>query len=229
MKNWIVVFFLFTLSANVYSQDKLIVLNAVTLDTTRYDEFIGKPYFFEEWTYVNVVSVGGIPIEDVKANYNGLDGEWEVFHEEKYTQLPKNLYTTVDVTFDESQKFSDEYPEKISFRSNVHPKLMNKYVIVLIDQPKLKLYEQFYIVENINKKETPGKTMTTKTLKRKSIYNLELNGEFMDIKASKKGLASVFGNKKKIDSILSESKNKLKSSSDLRNAILQIMEMGLTK
>ncbi len=229
MKNWIIAIFLVCLSANIYSQEKLIVLNAVTLDTSRYDEFIGKPYFFNDWSHVDVVSVGGVPIENVKANYNGLDGEWEIFHEGKYTQLPKNLYTKVDVTFDESQELYQKYPPKISFCSNVHPKLMNKYVIVLIDEPELKLYEQFYIVENINKKEIPGKTMTTKTLKRKSIYNIEFNGEFTDLKASKKGLTSVFGNKKKIDNILSNSKNKLKTSEDLRRAILTISEMGLSK
>lgn len=229
MKNWILFFFLLSLSANVYGQEKLIIMNAVGLDTTRYDEYIGSPYFLEDWTNINIISVGGVRIDNVKGNFNGLDGEWEIFHEGKFTKLPASLYTEIEVTFDESQKYSDEYPPMVTFSSKAHPKFKDKYIIVLIDNPKLRLYEEFYAVEHENKKETPGKTMTTKTIKRKSIYKIEYRDQLHDLKANKKGLSNVFGDKKLIEKQLSKSKNKLKTSKELTAFINEMLELDLLK
>ena len=57
------------LTANVFSQekDKLYILNAVEIDSTRYDDHDGSAYFFDDYTLVDVMSIGGVLIEDLEA------------------------------------------------------------------------------------------------------------------------------------------------------------------
>ena len=227
MKYCLLIFCFISLSANVYSQETLIILNAVDLDTTRYDDYKGSPYFFEDWVDVTIKSVGGVAIQNVKGNYNGLEGEWEIAYKNQYTNLPLALYTEIEVKFDESLKISEEYPTELVFSSIAHPDLKNKYVIVLIDKPELKLFEDFYTVDRENKTETPGQTLTIKTLNRRSVYKIEYKGELIDLKPSKKGMVNVFGNKKLIEKQLSKTKNKLKTSKDVVNFINELIELDL--
>lgn len=228
MKNLLPLFLMFCLTANIYGQkkEKLYILNAVELDTSRYKDHQGSAYFFDDYSTVDIMSVGGLLIEDIQANYNGLDGEWEIYHQDMYTLLPKNLYTDIYVYLEEGHRLYGDYPSEFRFSSNTHPKLMNKYVIVLYEDENVNLYEQFYIYENEKKVETPGKTVLTKKLFRRSIYNLVVGQEIYDVKRTKKSIIKTLGSKKEIEGILKSTDNKLKTSSDFIKLIKDLNEVG---
>jgi len=205
--------------------DKLYITNLIPVDTNRYKDYVGPAYFFDDHNIVDVKSLGGTLIENITANYNGLEDEWEIYHEGNFIQLPKNLYTDVLIQLEEGHHLYEDYPSEFRFSSNAHPKLLDQYVIVLYEDENVKLYEQFYITENESKVETPGKTVVTKKLFRRSIYNLVIGEKMYDVKLSKKSIIKKIGSKKEVEEILKKTKNKLKSSNDFKRLIIDLNEV----
>ena len=140
--------------------------------------------------------------------------------------LPEKLYTDVWIYLDENSDLSGKYPDEFRFSSKTHPKLNDKYVIVLHESDKVSLYEQFYIYENETKHETPGKTVLTKKLHRRSVYNLVIGLEIFDVKLSKKSIIKTLGSKKEIEKVLKDSNNKLRTSVDFVRLINDLDEIG---
>lgn len=227
LKNFAVIFFCLSLSANLLAQDeKLYLANARALDTARYVEYDGEPYFLEEWSKAKITSVGGVIFEDVDLNYNGFEGEFELVQKGQFIRLPEKLYNQIELQIDSDPEINKMFEGPLTFKFNAHPKLRDHYSIVLIDTEDIQLYQKFYVTEHTSKTETPGKTVTVQRFYDRNNFYLVKGDDFEEIKLSKKSVTKVLGHKKEVDKLLSDSKIKLKHPKDLKALILLMIENG---
>lgn len=191
----------------VHAQTGIKMMNAVDYDSKKYDDYRGSPYLWEENKKVVIFDKHGREHTVIKGNYNVLENEFEVYQKGKFIQLPHATYPIIKIVEDPNITYS--------LRSNVHPKLRNKYCILHAKTNNYFVYESRTAKQKSVKVETPGVPTYFNKINPRSEYYIVFGSKLISFKISKKKLIKQFGHKKEINSFLKENKIKIKKIEDV--------------
>lgn len=189
------------------AQHVIKMINSRVYDADQYKDYKGSPYLWKENKEVIIVDKDAKDYKSVIGNYNGLDGEFEVYKDNLFIRLPHTTYINIEIINDPEIKYT--------LYSNVHPKLKNKYSIQHHSAPNYRIFESFIPKESVVKIETPGKTTEVNKIIPRSKYYILTGSHLIQFKISKKKLIKQFGHKKEIKAFLKENKIKIKKIEDV--------------
>ncbi len=204
-----VLFFLFCFlfSSAGFSQATIKMANAKPYDEDRYKDFKGEPYLWEQPKEVTIWGVNQDPIAGVMGNYNLVEGQFEIYQDDKFIIINKLEYPKI--------VSSEVDGESTTLLAVMHPKLSFGYCIEHYNEDQFLVLEQRKRLKSSVVVETPGKTERMQKLKNsKKVYALK-SGQLFEIKSKTKKIIKQFGHKKEIKDFVKANKLKLKNVKDL--------------
>ncbi|MEM9547277.1 MAG: hypothetical protein AAGA77_14955 [Bacteroidota bacterium] len=183
------------------------MLNSIVYDADKYKDYKGTPYLWEENKEVIIFDRNAKEYNSVIGNYNGLDGEFEVYKNDRFIRLPPYLYIKIQVINDPAVNYT--------LYSNIHPKLKNKYCIQHAQSSNYRVFESFIAKESNTTIQKPGKPAEIKKIIPKSNYFILAGRALIQFKLNRKKLIKKFGHKKEIKRFLKENKIKINTIEDV--------------
>lgn len=205
----ILAFTLFGISL-LSAQTKSIFVNAKAINETRYSEYKGSPYLFDDWQIADIYDAEGKAFEKMELNFNGYSKEIEIRKGNQYIELDRKVFTKIELSLKEHPKV---------FKKGMHDFFKDDFVEVVYDGKDLQMVKKFRA--GITEKEINdvGKTIKIKRFEKKIEYYFIKEGKLQNVKLKKKSLYAFLGHKKEIESYLKKNKLKITKESDLKKAL----------
>lgn len=203
------------------AQDAILILNPVEIDKDKYTDYKGNAYYFDDWTDINVISKGGQEFNNITGNYDQMESNFVVKHQNKFINLPESLYPRIEYT--------DQDGLAKSFVHQIHPKFQKGYVVVHYSSENIQIIEELRAREQVTVVQKPGETAKIKRIAKKSILHVLRNGEVSGFGRKEKNIVKAFGHKSEVKRFLKENKIKLKKLNDAIKVVKYLDEAGLIK
>lgn len=203
---------------HLLAQHQIKMVNSIVYDADKYKDYKGSPYLWEENKEVIIIDKDAKDYNSVKGNYNGLEGEFEVYKDNVFIRLPHATYVSIEVVNDADISYT--------LFSNVHPKLVNKYCIQHADEANYRVFESFIPKESVVKLQTPGKATEFNKIIARSQYYILSGRNLIQFKLNKGKLIKQFGHKKEIKAFLKKNKIKIKKIEDVLPLLKFLDENG---
>ena len=211
MKQFFLILSSFFITSSVFAQKILSVENMQEWDPNRYENIQGSPYFFKNFCSGTIYDKNGEACQAEQLNLNGYTRNIEWRKGQKYIELDERLYPKIEIT----TRGKKGKTTTTTFTITPHAPFKGKYVQLLYDGQKFKLYNDFFANISEHKVETPGKTETVARFAPKHRYFLLYNGQLDFIKLKKKNIFETLGHKKEIESFAKKNKLKIESPEGL--------------
>ena len=183
--------------------------NEQPINESKYNDFKGSPYFFDDFVIGNITDKEGVVYENLMLNYNGYEKEFEARRGNKFIIVDDKIIKTVELFPKGKEALS------YVFNKNYSATINAKYIILLFQQKKLKLLKAMEVDLNEVTIETPGKTQVNKRFMRRNTYYISENGQFQKIRLKKKNLIQVLDHPKEVEKYIKKEKLKFNSEEEL--------------
>ncbi len=217
MKTFSILFFLILVFSNSFAQTKSIFTNAKKIDDTRYAEYKGSPYLFDDWVIGDIYDGEKKAFEQMELNFNGYSNNVEVKKEDKFVELDTKWYTKIEVQSKDGL---------LTFRRGLHTFFKDKFVETVYTGKDFYLVKKFRTGLTEKEINDVGKTIKIKRFEKNIDYYFIKNGKLNQVKMKKKSLLSYLGHKKEIGAFLKENKLKLTRQADLKKVLAFYEEQG---
>ena len=204
---------LFCMTAMAQRQFKM-VTNSQDIDPKRYEDIQGEPMLFKEWQKGIIYDNKDSVYTDVTMNYNGFEEEFEVKrNDSKFIALDNRYYKKIVVESDASLS------GKITFEKVKDSRFKNKFLQLVHDGEKIKIYKYFEARKGEVVVQDVGKTRTFENFKKVSTYYRLEGDKLKIIRTKKKNLIAELGEKKALESYIKKNKIKLNSNKGLQQLL----------
>ncbi|HFA49932.1 MAG TPA: hypothetical protein ENJ95_13070 [Bacteroidetes bacterium] len=193
---------------SLFAQKFTLFNNPLKWDENRYSDIKGSPFFFKDFVEGTIHGIGGEVYDKVKLNLNGYTHNIEVRRRDEYIELQEGAYDMVEVTL--AGKNGDT--TKTVFVTTQIGQFDGRFVQLIYDGEKRKVFNDFLVTISEYKTETPGKTLHVKRFAPKARYFLLEDGELSIFKLKKKNIVQYLGHKKEIETFLKKNKIKIDSA-----------------
>lgn len=198
------------------AQKTILLTNTKKIDEYRYLGVEGSPYLFSDWVKADIISVGGVKMEDVLCNYNAYEKEFEIKREGKYTFLQGHIYPRIEIYPAKNPGVIESDKEVIVLINNIHKKVGMAYTELHYEnEDGLTLVNGHSIMKYENVVQTPGVPTKIIEFRADSKMHLTYDQGLYTFSLNKKQILKNFRNSKEIDGYLKKTKNKLKSPEDV--------------
>lgn len=202
------------------AKDSVILLNSRKIDTTRYLNYKGSPYYFEDFVNGTIISNSFDLFEDLEINFNGYSQEFEVRRGKEFIELDKKWYVRIDIPADKNKGILDlKEGEKIIFQRGFHAKYLNRFGNIIYNDKGVMLIKDFMVSLSEKTVQDVGKTLEFKRFDPKEFYYLIKDGEAKLLKSNRKGVIKVMGFKTELESFLKKEKIKFNKDADMKKLV----------
>lgn len=201
---------LILINASAQNNRKFYAKNAKGIEKNRYEDYIGSPYFFEEFVSGVIVDNADNEYPNVLLNLNGHTGELEVQDQGYFIALEESFY--------KSFKAKDKEGNEYLFKRNLHPDYVPTFFQVLYESERTLLIKQFNVIFAEQVINNVGESVKVKRFGSSFEYML-LSGlgkqDLTKLKVSKKKLPELLGKKKELSDYIKSEKLNFKKDDDL--------------
>ena len=194
--------------------------NSQEIDENRYEGVKGSPYLFKNWMTAVLVDDNDSVYNDVKLNFNGYEGDFEVLNNEKFIALDEQYYKNVKVKTDQGE---------VLFQKELHPKNYDIFYQVVYKSERVTCFIDYSvgIIENkIN--GNMGTTTIFKKFKADPMHHIIINGSLQSARLTKSKLSKILGRNKTLNSYIKKNNLKFSSAFDL-SKIMKFFEDNILK
>ncbi|HFA48859.1 MAG TPA: hypothetical protein ENJ95_07570 [Bacteroidetes bacterium] len=206
-KYTLIIGFLF-IGFSIFAQKSMLFQNPQKWDEYRYEDMQGSPFFFKEFVKGDIHEIGGKIYRDLDVNLNGYTRNIEVRRGDEFIELEEGPYYKVEAR----SVNKDGDTTNTVFATTAISQFDGRFVQLVYDGEKRKLFNDFLVTISENKAETPGKTLVIKRFARKPRYFLLEDGELRLFKLKKKNILLALGHKKEIETFAKKNKIKIDSA-----------------
>ncbi len=207
MKKYTTVAALLLFGFSLFSQKFTLFHNAQKWDENRYSEIKGSPYFFKDFVEGDIYDIDGKVSKNILLNLNGYTQNIELRKGSGFIELEEPSYSKVEAVT--ANKKGDM--TKTVFVTTDIAQFGGRFVQLVYDGKKRKVYNDFLATISEHKTETPGKTLTIKRFAPKNRYFMLENAKLVIFKLKKKNVIQQLGHKKEIETFLKKNKIKVES------------------
>lgn len=198
-------------------KDSIIFLNGRKIDTTRYENFKGSPYYFKDFVKATIVSNTFSLFEDLDVNFNGYSQEFEVRRGDEFIELDKKWYVRIDIDPEKNKDILDSKDgEKIIFQRGFHAKYLTRFGNILYNDQSIILIKDYLVSLSEKTINDVGKILEFKRFDPKTYYYLIVDGEAKLLKTNKKGIIKALGYKNELETFFKAEKIKFSQDEDLK-------------
>ena len=194
---------LIVLAFGIASSAQVFLDNTQDIDESRYQDYSGNPYYFEDHQKAEVYIVGdekAFELEQV--NVNLLSESVEIFRGDKFIELGKKKVEKVVFNYD-----------GINVTLKPDNTRNSGFQVELYHSSNYKLFQSINAITDERVYNTPGKTMVKQYIRKKEKFKIEISNKSHEVSIKKKEVLGVLG--KDAEKVMKKTKNKMKSHWDL--------------
>ncbi len=222
MKKYTFVTCFFLMGFALFSQKFTLFNNPQKWDENRYSEIKGSPFIFKDFVAGNVYDTDGKVSKNILLNLNGYTQNIELRRGDDFIELEERSYYKVEVETDNKE---GKIIKNVFVATNI-AEFDGRFVQLIYDGEKRKVFNDFLVTISQHKTETPGQTVIVKRFAPKDRYFILEDGELSIFKLKKKNIIQQFGHKKEIESFLKKNKIKVESMEGIVKLLEYVEDLG---
>jgi len=182
--------------------------------STRYPDYQGSPYIFEDWKSGSVTTHNGQKLQEVQLNLDLYSHQWLVQYEDKAYALAEDIISRVIVDSNSSK-------DRIFVPLSLPPDGKTRFVQLLYED-QMRLIKTFEIQLNTIENNSGGYGTSTNAPEIKRFvqtiiyYVMDLKGELLySFEGKKKAVQDAFQDREDIQKFIKRNKFKFKDDTDI--------------